>query len=182
MTLLANSVVTVLVNSRGWSFLRVVFSQTRHFTVIAFTDGNMYATSMTQRNVLKATVPDRTVVLPELACVSLLCAWARHLMTRTQRSQEICTSLLPTSKTPVNQKNLSSLHIAPLPSENEQRLENEQRKSYRILIPSCWTTDIWLFDFYRKRGLGPRRGNRRDAGDASPPPDLKSCWRDTWFH
>jgi len=30
--------------------LRVVFSQTRNFTVIAFTDANMYATSITQRN------------------------------------------------------------------------------------------------------------------------------------
>ena len=33
----ANSVVTLLVNSRGWSSLRVVFSLTRNFTVIAFT-------------------------------------------------------------------------------------------------------------------------------------------------
>ena len=31
------SVVTFLVSSRGWSFLRVMFSQTRNFTVIAFT-------------------------------------------------------------------------------------------------------------------------------------------------
>ena len=29
----------------------------------------MYATSMTQRNVLKATVPDRIVWLPKPACV-----------------------------------------------------------------------------------------------------------------
>jgi len=29
--------------------------------VIAISDANMYATSMTQRNVLKATVPDRMV-------------------------------------------------------------------------------------------------------------------------
>ena len=29
----------------------------------------MYATSMTQRNVLKATVPDRVVWLPKPACV-----------------------------------------------------------------------------------------------------------------
>ena len=28
-------------------------------------------------------------------------------------------------------------------------------KKYRILISSCWTIDIRLFDFYRKRGLGP---------------------------
>jgi len=41
--------------------LRVVFSQTTNFTEIAFTDANMYATSITQRNVLKATVPDRMV-------------------------------------------------------------------------------------------------------------------------
>ena len=31
-----NSVVTLVVNSRGWSSLCVVFSQTRHFPVIAF--------------------------------------------------------------------------------------------------------------------------------------------------
>ena len=29
----------------GWSSLRAVFSQTRHFTVITFTDANMYAIS-----------------------------------------------------------------------------------------------------------------------------------------
>ena len=45
-----------------------MFSQTRNFTVIAFTDTNMFATSMTQRNVLKATVPDRSVWLPTPAC------------------------------------------------------------------------------------------------------------------
>ena len=33
--------------------------------------------------------------------------------------------------------------------------ENKQRKSYRILISSCWPADIWLFDFHRKRELGP---------------------------
>jgi len=47
----------------------MLFSQTRNFTVIAFTDANMYATSITQRNVLKATVPDRTIRLPKPACV-----------------------------------------------------------------------------------------------------------------
>jgi len=53
----------------GWSSLRVVFSQTRNFTVIAFTDAIMYATSMTQRNVLKSTVLDRRIWLPKPACV-----------------------------------------------------------------------------------------------------------------
>ena len=37
MLLWTNSVVALLVNSRRWSSLRVVFSQTRNFTVIAFT-------------------------------------------------------------------------------------------------------------------------------------------------
>jgi len=49
--------------------LRVVFFRTRNFPVIAFTDANMYATSMTQRNVLKATVPDGMVGLPKPAYV-----------------------------------------------------------------------------------------------------------------
>ena len=49
--------------------MRVVFSQTRHFTVIAFTDANMYATSMMQHNVLKVTVPDRMVWLRKPPCV-----------------------------------------------------------------------------------------------------------------
>jgi len=34
----------------GRSSLRVVFAQTRNFTVIGFTDENMYAISMAQRN------------------------------------------------------------------------------------------------------------------------------------
>ena len=37
--------------------------------VTAFTDANMYATSMAPRNVLKATVPDRRIWLPTPACV-----------------------------------------------------------------------------------------------------------------
>ena len=92
-----------------------------------------------------------------LPVLSLLCAWARHLKTRTQRSQAICTSVPPLLKLLLTKKiyHLNSYHPAPLPSENEQRLENEQRKSYRILMPSSWTIDIRLFDFYRKRGLGP---------------------------
>jgi len=41
----------------------------------------------------------------------------------------------------------------------QRKLENEQRKSYRILISSCWTTDIRLFVFYRIRGLGPEQSH-----------------------
>jgi len=36
----------------------------------------------------------------------------------------------------------------------QRKLENEQRKSYRILISSCCAIDIRLFDFCRKQGLG----------------------------
>jgi len=49
--------------------LRVVFSQTRNFMAIAFTDANMYATSIAQINVSKATVQDRRIRLPTPACV-----------------------------------------------------------------------------------------------------------------
>jgi len=46
----ANYVGTLIVNSRGWCSLHVVFSQARNLTVIAFADANIYATSMAQRN------------------------------------------------------------------------------------------------------------------------------------
>jgi len=42
-----------------------------------------------------------------LPLLLLLCAWARHLKMRTQRSQATCTSVLPASKTSVNKKKLS---------------------------------------------------------------------------
>ena len=84
--------------------------------------------------------------------LSLLCASASHLKTRTQRSRAICTSVLPASKTPDNKQ--KSIILTPCTS-TQRKFENEQRKGYRILISSCWTTNIRLFDFYRKRGLGP---------------------------
>ena len=58
----------------------------------------------------------------------------------------------PGIKTPVDQKNL--IILTPCTS-TQRKLENEQRKSYRILISSCWPTDMRLFDFHKKRGLGP---------------------------
>ena len=59
-----------------------------------------------------------------LPVLSLLCAWARHLKTRTQRSQAICTSVLPASKTPVNQKSL----IILTPCISTQRKRTKTRK------------------------------------------------------
>ena len=85
-----------------------------------------------------------------LPVLSLLCAWARRLKTRTQRSQAIYTCC------PLLKLLLIKTSIILTPCTSTQRkLENEQRKSYQILISSCWTTEIRLFDFCRKRGLGP---------------------------
>jgi len=39
-------------------------------------------------------------------------------------------------------------------TSSQRKLKNEQKKNYRILISSCLNTDIRLFDFYNKRGLG----------------------------
>jgi len=47
-----------------------------------------------------------------------------------------------------------SIILTPCTS-TQRKFKNEQRKSYRTLISSCWTTDIRLFDFYGKRGHGP---------------------------
>jgi len=84
----ANSVATLLVNSRGWNSLHVVFSQTRNFTGIAFTDANTVYTRLHWRNAkVKATDSDRRVWPLHLPVLSLLCAWARHWKTRTVRAK-----------------------------------------------------------------------------------------------
>ena len=87
VSLQANSVVTLLVNSRGWSSLSVVFSQTRNFTVIPVTDTNMCVTSMAQRNGYKRRFRVEGSDSLHLPVLSLLCAWARHLKTRTAHSK-----------------------------------------------------------------------------------------------
>ena len=65
MPLKAKSVATFLVNSRGWSFLRVVFSQTRNFAVIAFT-GWIY------RIVIFFTLPWKTVRSEIFLCIEYI--------------------------------------------------------------------------------------------------------------
>ena len=87
---------------------------------------------MTQRNVLKPTVPNRMILLPKPACV-IADVLLSKAQTRPQSSQAIGTSVLPASKTPVNQK---SIILTPCTS-TKRKLENEQRKNYRILISSC---------------------------------------------
>ena len=133
MPLWANSVV-ILLNSRGWSSLRVVFSQTRNGNRLYWCKYIRNIDGATQR--LKATVPDRRVWLLHLPVLSLLCAWTRHLKTRTRR-QAICTSVLPASTTPVNKKNLSSWHPAPLLSENEQRVTEFLYQAVELPTSDC---------------------------------------------
>jgi len=85
-----------------------------------------------------------------LPVLSLMCAWARHrrALEGAKHSARLCCPLL---KLLLIKK---SIILTPCTS-TQRKLENEQRKSHRILISSCATTDIRLFDFYGKRGLGP---------------------------
>jgi len=66
--------------------------------------------------------------------------------------QAICTSVLPTSETPVNQKNLSS---EPLPSENNKNSKTNKERvteffNQAVQLP---TSDCSIFT--ETRGLGP---------------------------
>jgi len=110
----------------------------------------MYATSTTQRNVSKATVPIVWSDSLNLPVLSLLCAWARHLKIRTQRSQAICTSLLPASKTPLNKKlyHLNTLHLY-LAKTNKERVTGFLYQAVELR-----TFDCWIFAEIKRR-LGP---------------------------
>jgi len=67
--------------------LHVVFSQTRTFTVIAFADANIYATSMAQRNSWKRLFRIEGSDSLHLPVLLFLCSWARHLKTHTAHSK-----------------------------------------------------------------------------------------------
>ena len=71
------------VNSRGWSSLHVVFSQTRNYgNCIYWCKYSTYATSMAQRKGWKRRFRiDRSDSL-HLPVLSLLCTWARRLKMR----------------------------------------------------------------------------------------------------
>ena len=74
-----------------------------------------------------------------------------------------------------------SIILTPCTS-TQRKLENEQSKSYRILISSCWTDDIRLFDFYRKQGLGPDKSHykqfflRKMLGTRYGPVGTRILW------
>jgi len=134
-----------------------VFSQTRNFAAIAFTDANMYATSVTQRNVLKATVPDRMILLPKPACV-IADVHLNKAQSCTRRSQAICTSVLPASNTPINQKfyHLNTLHLYPAQTRKrtKKQLANSYTKLFNYRHPTVWflrKTRAWT----RSKSLWP---------------------------
>jgi len=106
---------------------------------------------MTQGNVLNRRFLIVWSDSTNLPVLSLLCTWARHLKARTQRSQAPARPCCPLLNLLLIKKSIILTNWA----STQRKLENEQRKSYRNLISSCWTADIRLFDFYRKRGLGP---------------------------
>ena len=126
MPLWANSVVTLLVNSNGWSSLRVAFSQTKKFTIIAFSDANMYATSMTERNVLKATVPDRMVWLPKPACVIAAVRLSKALKdAHSKGDKQSARPCCPLQKLLLIKKvnHLNTLHLYPAQTRKRTKKE-----------------------------------------------------------
>ena len=54
----------------------------------------------------------------------------------------------------------------------------------KVLAANCLTqsTNALNFLLLFRRLWWSRRRHRGGAGDASPQPDLKRCWHDTWFH
>ena len=73
-----------------------------------------------------------------LPVLSLLCAWARHLKTPLKGVKQSARPCCPLLKLLLIKK---SIILTPCTS-TQRKLENEQRKSYRILMSNCWTTDI----------------------------------------
>jgi len=145
----ANSVVTLLKVE-----VRCVLSSPRQkkITVIAFSGSNMYATSMTQSNILKAAVSDRLVWLPKPACVIVAVRLTKAL--KDAHSKETSNLHVRAARFKNSCCSKKSIILTPCTS-TQRKLDNEQRKNCRILVPRCWNTDIRLFDFNSKRGLGP---------------------------
>ena len=102
---------------------------------------------MTQRNVSKATVPDRRAWLPTPAFVIAAVRLSKALKDAHSKEPSIIQEIY---------------HLTPCTS-TQRKLENEQRKGHRILIWSCWTTDIWLFEYYRKWGIGPDQSHHNKS-------------------
>ena len=128
----------------------------------------MYATSITQRNVLKATVPDRMVWLPKPAWVIAAVHLSKALKGDKQSARPCCSlqKLLLIKK--VN--DLNTLHLYP--AQTRKRTKKELPNSYIKLLKYRHR----LFDFYSKRGLGPDQSHYKQSW-------AQFCckmWGDSW--
>jgi len=106
--------------------------------VIAFTDANMYATSMAQRNVLKATVPDRSVWLPTPACVIAAVRFSKALNDAHSKEPSNLHVRAAASKTPVikNINHLNTLHLHPAKT-NKERFNEFLYQSVELSTSDC---------------------------------------------
>jgi len=99
--------------------------------VIAFTDAKMYATSMTQRNVLKETVPDRTVWFHKPAGV--IATVRLSALKRSKQSARPCCPLLK-----LNPKiyHLNILHLY-LAKPNQERVTEFLYQAVELSTSDC---------------------------------------------
>ena len=95
--------------------------------------------------------------LPVYRCCALEQGTKRRTLRGDKQSARPCC---PLQKVLLIEKvyHLNTLHLYPA-----QKLENEQRNNHRVLISSCSNTDIRLFDFYSKRGLGPDQSHYKQS-------------------
>ena len=83
----------------------------------------MYATSMTQRNVLKATVPDRMVWLPKPACVIAAVRLSKALRRALKGDKQSARPCCPLQKLLLIKKiyHLNTLHIYPAKANKDSK-------------------------------------------------------------
>ena len=128
----------------GRSSLHVVFSHTRNVTVNCLYWCKYLRDFIGATQKLKATVPIERSDSLHLPVLSLLCAWARHFKTRTQRGQAICTSVRLAS-------------IKNCTTGNETRIQNSCASvpmrilsySYTVIVPCTVLYDVLLNVVYK---------------------------------
>ena len=81
-----------------------------------------------------------------LPVLSLLCAWTRHLKTRTQRSQAICTSVLSLLKLLLIKKYiiliLNTLHLYPAKTNKDSKTNKERVTGFLYKALELPTSDF----------------------------------------
>jgi len=84
----------------------------------------MYATSVAQRNVLKATVPDRMVRLPKPACVIAAVRMSKALKEAKQSARPCCP--LPKLLLIKTIYHLNTLHLYPAKTNKDSKTNKER--------------------------------------------------------